>query len=159
ELVGLGAIDQLLLALTNGQVAVAPAPVSAGVFNALGRGVPIKLVAPLATNAAGASANYVMVRQDLIESGEFQDYAHLRGRRRAKPWPGTVADYFAGLLLQRAGVAPEDVEFVEVDIPDMPAAFANRAIDVGLGNEPAATVAESQGFAVKWKSMADVRPN
>jgi NitT/TauT family transport system substrate-binding protein len=144
--------------LATGQLDVGAGGVSAGLFNAIARGVPIRIVGPQAQHDPGASAVYLMVRKDLIESGQFRSYEDLRGRRVAIPGRGTPPDFAAALALARAGLRPEDTEFVELTFPDMIAAFANQGIDVAVQAEPAAARAVSRGVAVKWREMADIRP-
>ena len=113
EVVNARAADQILLGLTSGQIMVFPAPLSPAIFNALARGVPLKLVAPLGTNNAGASANFLMVRAPLIERGEIAEYADLRGRRLAIPANSMPAEYVLETALGQAGLTRDDVEVVE----------------------------------------------
>jgi NitT/TauT family transport system substrate-binding protein len=149
---------QMTPSLATGQLDIGAGGVSAGLFNAIARGVPIKIVGPQAQHDPGASAVYLMVRTDLIESGQFKDYQDLRGRKFAIPGRGTPPDFAAALALARAGLRTEDAELVELSFPDMIPAFANQAIDVAVQAEPAAARAVSRGVAVKWREMADVRP-
>src|SRR5688572_27967781 len=60
--------------LASGQLDVGTGAIGAGFFNALARGIPIKIVGPQARHDPGASAVYVMVRQDLVDRGLFQGY-------------------------------------------------------------------------------------
>ena len=144
--------------LATGELDVGAGGVSAGLFNATARGVPIKIVGPQARQDPGASSVFFMVRKELIESGEFRNYPDLRGRRLAIPGRGTSPDFAAGLALARAGLSPEDCELVELSFPDMVIAFGNQAIDVAVQAEPAAAQAVNRGAAVKWRELADIRP-
>lgn len=144
--------------LATGELDVGAGGVSAGLFNATARGVPIKIVGPQARQDPGASSVFFMVRHELIESGQFRDYPDLRGRKLAIPGRGTSPDFAAGLALARAGLSPEDCELVELSFPDMVIAFGNQAIDVAVQAEPAATQAVNRGAAVKWRELADIRP-
>lgn len=158
EIVNARAIDQTLLGLTGGQIMVFPAPLSPALFNALARGVPIKLVAPLGTNAVGASANFLMVRAPLVEHGEIVDYPDLRGRRLGKPANSVPAEYVLESALGYGGVPRDEVEMVELGGPEAITALANGAVDVAIIAEPNATAAADLHAAVKWKSYGDVRP-
>lgn len=152
------AVDQILLGLTGGQIMVFPAPLSPALFNALARGVPIKLVAPLGTNRAGKSANFLMVRASLFARGEINTEADLRGRRLGRPANSVPAEYILELVLSAGGVSIDEVEVVALGGPEAVTAFANSAVDVAIIAEPNATTAEDLGIAVKWKSYGDVRP-
>jgi ABC-type nitrate/sulfonate/bicarbonate transport system substrate-binding protein len=158
EMVDARALDQILLGLTGGQIMVFPAPLSPALFNALARGVPIKLVAPLGTNGAGASANFLMVRAPLIERGEINDYPDLRGRRVGKPANSVPAEYVLETALGHGGVPRDDIEVIELGGPEAVTALANGAVDLAIVSEPNATIAEDLHVAVKWKSYGDVRP-
>jgi NitT/TauT family transport system substrate-binding protein len=144
--------------LATGELDVGAGGVSAALFNAIARGVPIRIVGPQARHDPGASGVYFMVRTDLIASGAFGDYPDLRGLKIAIPGRGTAPDFAVGLALARAGLGPADCELVELSFPDMVPALAHGAIDVAVQAEPAATQAVNLGAAVKWRELAGVRP-
>jgi NitT/TauT family transport system substrate-binding protein len=149
---------RMIAPLGSGQLAVGSGAISAGLFNAIARGVPIKIVGPQARHDPGASAVQLVVRKDLIESGQFADYRDLRGRQIAVPAKATASHYAAVLALQRGGLSAADAEITEMSFTDMIAAFGNQAIDVANQAEPTSTLAEDRGVAVKWREVADVRP-
>jgi NitT/TauT family transport system substrate-binding protein len=148
----------MIAPLGAGQLAVGSGAISAGLFNAIARGVPIKIVGPQARHDPGASAVQFVVRKDLIDSGQFADYRDLRGRQIAIPAKATAPHYATILALQRGGLSAADAEITEMSFTDMIAAFANQAIDAASQAEPASTLAEDRGVGVKWREVADVRP-
>ena len=158
ELVDVTGTDQLLLALSNGQLTASTAPVSAAIFNAVGRGIPVKIVAPLGTNRPGASANFLMVRAGLVESGQIAELRDIAGHMLAKAGSGTVADYGAAVIVERAGLPPDAVGLVEMRDDDAITALRNAAVDLAFVTEPLATVTEDLRIAVKWKSIGDLLP-
>jgi NitT/TauT family transport system substrate-binding protein len=158
EMVDARATDQILLGLTGGQIMVFPAPLSPALFNALARDLPIKLVAPLGTNRAGASANFLMVRASVFESGQITGYSDLRGRRLGKPANSAPAEYVLEMALRNGSVPRGDVDVVDLGGPEAVTALANGAVDVAIVAEPNATTAEALHAAVKWKSYGDVSP-
>jgi NitT/TauT family transport system substrate-binding protein len=158
ELVPFDNTARMTPSLATGDLDVGAGGVSAGLFNAIARGVPIRIVGPQAQHDPGASGVYFMVRADLIASGAFSDYPDLRGLRIAIPARGTAPDFAVGLALARAGLSPTDCELVELSFPDMVPALANGAIDVAVQAEPAAAQAVNRGAAVKWRELADIRP-
>jgi len=142
-------------ALGSGQLDVGSGAISAGLFNAIGRGLAIKIVGPQARHDSGASAVQFVVRKDLAD--QIKDYADLRGRQIAIVAKGTSAHYGTALALARGGLSTDDVELTEMSFTDMISALANQAIDVANQAEPASTLAVDRGFGVKWREMADVR--
>jgi NitT/TauT family transport system substrate-binding protein len=158
EMVDARATDQILLGLTGGQIIVIPAPPSPALFNALARDLPIKLVAPLGTNRAGASANFLMVRASVFESGQITGYSDLRGQHLGKPANSAPAEYVLEMALRNGSVPRDDVDVVELGGPEAVTALANGAVDVAIVAEPNATTAEALHAAVKWKSYGDVSP-
>jgi NitT/TauT family transport system substrate-binding protein len=158
ELADVNGPDRLFPALTSGQVVASTAGLSAAIFNGLGRGLPIKIVAPLATNAPGASGSFVMVRTDLFEDGAIAGYADFRGRRVAKPGNGDSADYVLGLILERGGLHQEEVDVTVLGSAEAIPALANKVIDAAIFSEPNSTIAENLGVAVKWRSCGDISP-
>jgi NitT/TauT family transport system substrate-binding protein len=149
---------RMIAPLGSGQLAIGSGAISAGLFNAIARGVPIKIVGPQARHDPGASAVQFVVRKDLIDGGQFADYRDLRGRQIAVAAKATSSHYSAALALQRGGLSATDAEITELSFTDMIAAFGNQAIDVASQAEPASTLAEDRGVAVKWREVADVRP-
>jgi NitT/TauT family transport system substrate-binding protein len=147
-------------ALATGQLDVAAGVLSAGLFNAIGRGIDVRVVVPQSEERGCArSATWLLVRKDLMESGAVQTPKDLRGRKIALVSKGSTVEYFADALLYQGGLQPTDAEYVEMSFGDMGAAFASRAIDVAVGAEPTATSYAERGLAAKWLCGADIIPN
>ena len=158
EYAGFDSAARMIPSLAVGRLDVGAGTVSAGLFNAVAQGIPMKMVGPQSRHDVGASSLYLMVRKDLIESGEVTDYADLRGRRIATPAVGIITDFIAAKALALGGLQPSDAELVQIGFPDMIAAFANRAIDAAVQVEPTAAVAVNLGLAVKWREAAALSP-
>jgi NitT/TauT family transport system substrate-binding protein len=145
-------------ALATGQIDAVLAGLTAALFNAVQRGVPIKLTVPWDVYYPGASTLFLMVRNDLLERGEIRDYGDLAGHRVALPVRGAFSHYVLALALRHAGLDVDAVEVVELPFVDANAALASGAVSVAIHSEPLATVAAERGLAVKWRSAGDVRP-
>ena len=158
EYVDFDSAARMIPSLAVGQLDVGAGTVSAGLFNAVARDIPIKMVGPQSRHDVGASSLYLMVRRDLIESGEVTDYADLRGRRIATPAVGIITDFIAAKALAQGGLQLNQAELVQIGFPDMIPAFANRAIDAAIQVEPTAAVAVNLGLAVKWREAAELSP-
>jgi NitT/TauT family transport system substrate-binding protein len=144
--------------LATGQIDAVLTGLTAAVFNAVQRGVPIKLTVPGDVYYPGASTVFLMVRNDLLERGEVRDYGDLAGRRVAVTVRGAFSHYLLALALQHAGLGVDAVEIVELPLAEANVALASGAVSAAIQSEPLATVTTDQGVAAKWRSAGDVRP-
>jgi NitT/TauT family transport system substrate-binding protein len=158
EFIEFDSAARMIPSLGNGKLDVGGGTVSAGLFNAVARGISVKMVGPQSRHDLGASSLYLMVRQDLIESGEVTNYSDLRARRIATPAQGIITDFIAAKALAQGDLQLEDAELVEMSFPDMILAFGNHAIDAAVQVEPTAAQAVSLGVAVKWREAAELSP-
>jgi NitT/TauT family transport system substrate-binding protein len=150
---------ELLTALTAGQVHVGGSSIGAAIFNAVAKDVPVRIVAPEARMDPGSSSLYTLVRNDLIDSGSFRDYADLVGKRVVAT-SGSTSHYYFGRALQRAGLAPNAVETSNLgqDFQSVTVALSTHAVDVATVPEPTATLAAERGLATKWREVSDLLP-
>lgn len=117
QLVSAGDVDAVATGLT------------AGLFNAIDAGLGLYPVSS-GGNDGEQTGSQFWVRTDLVESGEVDDISDLAGRRFAMPGMiGAGASQKVALYLQQGDLSLTDVELVNIDYPDMPAAFANGSID------------------------------
>src|SRR5579884_3008913 len=157
EFVPVATSDQIP-ALVAGQADVAGAAINAFLFNALARGVSIKMVADHGANLPNASAGGWVVRRDLVESGAYRGPADVRGWRVASGSPGSTADITLDRFLRSGGLRYEDVTLVQMTFPDMIPAFANQAIDAAYWQEPFTTIAVERGLVVRGPIGYDIYP-
>jgi NitT/TauT family transport system substrate-binding protein len=149
--------QELITAITTGQVDVAGGPLGVAHWNAVARGIPLKLVGPMGRQEKGASSTYLMVRKDLIERGLITDYADLVGKR----WGVTTPpDYSLARMLAHVGLQPDAVEQVVFgqDFQAISVALSTGAVDAAWIAEPTATLAAKSGAAVKWRELGEVLP-
>jgi NitT/TauT family transport system substrate-binding protein len=149
---------RMVSALGADQLDVGAGGVSAGLFNAVARGVGIRVVAPQSSYAAGRSPGYLVVRRELVESGQVRDYPDLRGRTLGLNARASVNDYIASLAAERGGFPLAELNMVEMGFGEQVTALANAAIDVAILAEPLATVVAERGTGVKWRELADLEP-
>jgi NitT/TauT family transport system substrate-binding protein len=145
-------------AVSTNQVDISSGVLSAGLFNAIERGVDIKITGPVSRQEADLSSNVILVRKDLVDSGAVRTYADLKGRVFAAPTRGSTIEYSIDLAMHHDGLTADDLEWVELGFPDQLPAFANGAIDAGYNTEPTPTIAVNQGLAVKWRRVGDWAP-
>jgi len=116
-----------------------------GLFNAIGRGIDIKLIAPLAGYDRGNAAVAFVVRKDLIDSGRYKEFKDLKGMNVAMITP-TSAQYYFHLLLRKGGLDISDVNPVYMGYPDMAVAMASKRIDAAEVAEPTVSRIEAAGI-------------
>jgi NitT/TauT family transport system substrate-binding protein len=144
--------------LSTGELDAASGVISAALFNAINRGVEVRLVSPQSRYEPGHSQLMLDVRKDLLDSGAVRDYADLRGRTLAVMSLASTVEMLAERMLQRGGLTLADVNVVQMGAGDQLAAFASGGIDAGLLTEPQATIADDRGLAVKWRQAAEWSP-
>jgi NitT/TauT family transport system substrate-binding protein len=138
----------MIAPLSVGQLDAGGGAISAGLFNAIARGIELRIVADKGGNNKGFSYTALMVRRDLVDSGEVRGPADLRGRRIGLPSLGGVSPEAAlDRLLASVGLSTRDVDLTLVPFPDQPAAFAGRSLDASMLIEPFVTIAAEQGVA------------
>jgi NitT/TauT family transport system substrate-binding protein len=141
--------EEFVSSLAANQLQVASGSPNAGLFNALNRGIDIRLVADFA-HVGGAEDRTIaiMVRKDLIDSGAVKTIADLKGRTiAAGPGRAQFPDVFYGKLFAAAKMTPEDVTFTNLNFADSLAAMSSKRIDAAFMVEPLVTQAEAQNIA------------
>jgi NitT/TauT family transport system substrate-binding protein len=159
EWVDLQSHTQLLPPLATGEIDVGSMGPSAALFNALTRGVKLRIVADQNTAYPGRSSIAVLVRKDLIESGQFKTPADLKGRTFALVTRHGTMELDFHKVLRMGRLAPDDVKLVVMPFPQMNAGFATKTIDAAISLEPLVNAAVTQGFAVRWKGLDEITPN
>jgi NitT/TauT family transport system substrate-binding protein len=149
---------RMVPALGTGQLDAGDGSHSAGLFNAVARGIPIKLVADAASGPPGYSVVALMFRRDLADSGELRGPADLRGRRVALPARGIPTEVLLSYWLRPAGLRVDDVEIVEMSFPDQLPAFGSRNIDATVIPEPFETRLADLGLATVYQHSHEVYP-
>jgi NitT/TauT family transport system substrate-binding protein len=147
ELVPFRVSAEMTAPLATGEIAFGSMGLDASLFNAVERGIPIKIVGYNAIINERDTSGSWMVRQDLIDSGRFKELSDLRGMKVVINTPGGTGAVWAERVLAKGGLTPDDVEFTTLGFADQPAAYANKGIDTGFLVEPFVSVAESQGTA------------
>jgi NitT/TauT family transport system substrate-binding protein len=137
---------QIMVQVAGGQLDMGTITIGAAAFNALNRGLDIKILASSTQNPAGhGSVVPALARTDMYDSGALNNPAQLKGRKFALNAKGTVLEYALAKLMARDGLKTSDVDLVLMPFPDMVAAFGNKSIEAAMMLEPAATTAIVKG--------------
>jgi NitT/TauT family transport system substrate-binding protein len=142
-----GGADAVAL-LGTGQIDANAGAVSAGTFNAVQRGVDIKIVAPMSFLPQSGGATPLLIRKDLAD--RVRSPAEMTGRRVAINVRGGANEYLLTKALAQGGLSLGDVDLVLLPFPDVPQALAQSAVDFALPAEPFATRALEAGSAAMF---------
>jgi NitT/TauT family transport system substrate-binding protein len=145
--------------LGAGQLDVGAGSAGASLYNAVARGIRIKIVADKASSPPGYGATKILVRKDLIDSGRYKEPADLKGLRFAMNAPGVSNTSTLNALLKSVGLTYSDVQTVDLPFPDHVVALKNRSVDASASVEPGPAIAVKNGDAVIVKSDDEILPN
>jgi NitT/TauT family transport system substrate-binding protein len=140
-----------------GQLDIATGAPSAGLYNALGRGVDVKIVADKG-NAPSEQWDFtgLVLRKDLVDSGKVKDYKDLKGLTLVTSGKGNSPEVALATALKKGGLTLKDINYQNMGFPDMVTAMANKGIDGGIVIEPFLSSIVSAGTGVKWKSNLEI---
>jgi len=149
---------RMVAPLAAGQLDVGGGSHSAGLFNAMARGIAIKIVADKGSSPPGHGFTTLMFRKDLADSGRLRNPGDLRGRRLAASARGGAGDQPLSVWLRPYGLTLDDVEWVELAFPEHAAAFAGQAVDASVTIEPFVTRILDLGLATQYQRVDAVIP-
>lgn len=149
---------KMIPSLATGDLAIGAGSASSGLYNAVERGIAIKIVADAVRNVPGYG-EALLVRSDLIDSGAVKSIADLKGRKVAITAAASTEASSLNQAMKSAGLTYDDVDKVYLGFPDHLAAFRNGGIDASLTGEPNATAAIEAGVAKLLMGVADYYPN
>jgi len=149
---------RMIAPFASGELDVGAGGPSAGLYNAVARGIDIRIVADKSSTPKGRPINFLLVRKDHIESGRFKTLADLKGMKVAGSAPGGAATTTLDKLLEKAGLRIADVDRVYLGFPQQAIALQNKAVDAALPTEPAASEAVKNGAAVRIIGDDEIYP-
>jgi NitT/TauT family transport system substrate-binding protein len=153
-------VTRMMQPLAAGQLDVIGAAITAGLFNAVARDVDVRIVADRGRESPGRSESALVVRADLFDSGAVRSLASLRGLRVAVPGAqaGSTLALELGHGLEAQGMTIDDVEVVDVPIPEANAALSNRSVDAALITEPLVTQGINAGISRQLHRSGELYP-
>src|SRR5581483_10120093 len=80
--------SDMVAPLGTGELDAGAGSPSAGMYNAVSRGVRIKIVADKASSPPGYGATKILVRKDLVDSERYKQPSDLKGMKFAMNAPG-----------------------------------------------------------------------
>ena len=132
---------EAISAVGTGQLDVSVGAIYSGLFNAISRGVDIRLVA---TKGSGAlkddpskePAAALVIRKQLIDSGAVKTVKDLKGKSIAIASLGATQEETLDYILNTAGLSVADVTLKTMPFPDTVPALANGSIDGAMELQP-----------------------
>jgi len=150
------AIPQIIQALAASQVSFATANPDPALFNALDRGLDIRLLTSLVTNKPGDKPAAFLVRKDLIDSGKYKSPKDLKGLDVGVP--AAQSEFYADLFMKKDGLSGADLKFDILTPADILTAFANKSIAAAWNVDPINTNIEKLGLAQTVAVTGDLFP-
>ncbi|MBV9439358.1 MAG: ABC transporter substrate-binding protein, partial [Candidatus Eremiobacteraeota bacterium] len=132
--------------VSQGQLDVAAAALSAAFYNAVNRGLEVKFVAATGYQPRSGHPSALMIRQDLYDGGLRLNA--LRGKKIG--WiggAGAASAYYIARILRPVGLRLSDIEPVNIANPDQEVALTRKAIDAVFTSAPFTELFEQKRLA------------
>ncbi|HZC55409.1 MAG TPA: ABC transporter substrate-binding protein [Xanthobacteraceae bacterium] len=137
--------------LAQNQYNIVAGGISAGIFNALEKNLPITMLSDRVSTPIGHN---LMLRPDLKDT--VKSFKDLKGKVIASNGQGSVSTYEVGKMLEREGLTIADVDLKIVPFTQMGLAFRNQAIDAAIVIPPFVWQLEEQGLAVPFGNVDEL---
>ncbi len=159
EFVNMTQTQEILPALTGGEVDLASSLLSAGMFNAMQRGGQIQVVADKGYIDPNACASYALIAGSaLAAKGDVREPEFLRGKT-IDVARTTWMQYYAESTLAAAGLSLDDMVVVQNPSPAQPEALTQGTLDLTTNNEPWVTRMEQMGHLSILDPVTEVLPD
>ncbi len=159
ELVPFPSATQMIAPLSSGELDVGAGAPGAGLYNAGGRNIAVKIVADKGSMPKGHGYLSLVVRKDLVEEGKVKTLADLKGRRIGDLSKQGSGDVTLNEALKKGGLRFTDVETAYMGGPQLAIALENKVLDGALITEPSMSIAIARGAAVLFARSDEIYPN
>ncbi len=150
-------------ALIAGELDTTVSTLNAGLFNAVSRGAPYKLILDRGSEKPGSGSMTIAASNEMVQAGmtAVNKMALLKGKRIAIQAPGGIDQYLLGLGVQRAGLDPRtDVTWnTGLAYPDIVKAIGANQADAANVPVPLGFLVEKNNFGKLVFSGWDIEPN
>jgi NitT/TauT family transport system substrate-binding protein len=159
EFVPFASATEMIAPLAAGQLDVGAGGVSAGLYNAVGRGLGLKAVADKVRLRRGSHYIDLVIRKDLVDSGRFKGPQDLKGLIIAEGGRETTTAPVLAMMAKLGGLGYDDFTHPVLPFPAQITALTNRSIDAGVTVEPNVTKIIAAGLGSIVTSINDVAPD
>lgn len=144
--------------LAAGQLEVGAAVSAAGLFNAMSRDIPVKIVADKGINLPGKGYYRLVIRKDLV--GKVKDFQDLKGLKIAVVGTASLDEIALMRVLETGKLTKKDIDMQVIrSFPDMLVALGNKSIDAAMVIEPFIAQGVEKGILDPWKDPKDYDPD
>jgi NitT/TauT family transport system substrate-binding protein len=150
---------QMIGPLGMGQLDVGAGTVAASLYNAVAQNIAIRAVADKGSMRPGYGFSGLLVRKDLLDGGRYKSFKDLKGMTIAVGTFGSANSSAVNEALKRGGLTWDDATMVALSFPQHLAAYANKAIDASMTNEPTASEAVKEGLAARIAGNDEIYPD
>jgi NitT/TauT family transport system substrate-binding protein len=140
---------KIIAPLDAGQLDAAIGVPSAALYNAIGNGSTIRIVADMGSTTPGYGYNLLVVRKALSESGRVKAIHDLKGLTVADAEAGSPSTSTLNEALKSDGLTLADVKNVKMNYADMEAALKAGTVDAAVFPDPEVSDAIDHGVAVR----------
>lgn len=150
--------QEMINQLAAGQLDVGATVTSSGLFNAMSRDIPVKIVADKGINLPGQGYYRLVVRKDLADT--IKDYQDLRNKKVAIVGTASLDEIALSRVLQKGLLTTKDVDVQVIrSFPDMLVSLSNKSIDAAMIIEPFVTLSIDKNLSIPWKDPAEYDPD
>ena len=144
--------------IARGELDAAGMEMSAGLYNAVARGIDLRVVASKAYTPPGRPLAMLIVRKSLVDSGRYRALADLKGLTIGVIGNGGTSSVTLGDVLRRARLQPDDVREIPMGIGQMTGAMAGGSLDAGFMLEPLASETQKLGIGMRVAGDDEFHP-
>ena len=159
EILSFDASARMMAPLGSGEIDIGGGSTSVGLFNAIDRGIGLRVVADKGRTADGYVYQSLMIRKELVESGKFRGLGDLKGLRIAVGAPGVGPLSILNEAAIRGGIRYGDIDKVFLAFAQQIAGMRNGALDGAIVNEPFKTILVSEAIAVEFMPTQAIFPD
>ncbi|HLQ72783.1 MAG TPA: ABC transporter substrate-binding protein [Bacillota bacterium] len=146
------AAQPIAVATAGGDVDVGATGITASLYNMVGGGEELLIVADKGREEEGYSSTAMMVPED----SDVEEIADLKGKQIGITQTGSTFHYMAGRLLEEHGLSTDDVELVPLNsIPGLMETLESEQVDAVLLNEPNISLVEEEGYGKQIAQVGD----
>lgn len=150
--------QEMINQLAAGQLDVGATVSASGLFNAMSRDIPVKVVADKGINVPGKGYYRLVIRKDLKDT--IKDYADLKGRKIAIVGTASLDEIALDRVLQKGGLTMKDIDQQVIRaFPDMLVSLSNKSIDAAMVIEPFVTQGIAKDIIDPWKDPFEYDPD
>jgi NitT/TauT family transport system substrate-binding protein len=150
---------KMIVPLGSGALDAGGGAISAGLYNAVERGIELRIVADKGMSVDGYDYKALVVRKDLVDSGAFKSLADLKGKKVAIVAQGAADESVLHQALLKGGLKDADIDRVYIPFSQQLATLSNKGIDAAISGEPDITHMLRAAVAVRFAGLSNFYPH